>query len=299
MSCYYPIPVYETWERHPTTGGVVYSPDSRKAKNPDKPDSTWKCGKCIGCASRRAMEWAMRGMHEAKMHDEQNTMLTLTYKNKHLPEGKNLSQEDVQLFLKRFRKELPNKIRYQYSAEYGPHTLRPHYHMCVYGWKPDDLEMIGRSPKGHPLWRSEFVDAKWGLGKVTVSECNFNTSLYTAKYTMKFGKNKHRLRVQDRVPEFNRQSNGLGLDFFNKFYSDMYPSDEVLVLIPKSKPFRLKPPEYYDRKYAEMFPEEFEEIKKRRIEKALKMAADNTPERLEVKEEIRMIKLLEDQRYDL
>ena len=98
------------------------------------------CGRCIGCRKEYARQWAMRCLHEASLFDE-NSFVTLTYDDKHLPAGGTLVKRDVQLFLKRLRRKFSDRtIRYFFSGEYGGDTLRPHYHGCLFGFAfPDQV----------------------------------------------------------------------------------------------------------------------------------------------------------------
>ena len=95
------------------------------------------CGKCIGCRLDYSRKWAIRCVLEAQMHKE-NCFLTLTYDDEHLPKGEKLEKEEMQKFWKRLRKATGTKIRYYMAGEYGTEGGRPHYHACVFGWKPRD-----------------------------------------------------------------------------------------------------------------------------------------------------------------
>ena len=66
------------------------------------------CGQCVGCRLERSRQWAMRCMDEAQMHKE-NSFITLTYDNAHLPEDGQLIKRDLQLFFKRLRKDVKKK----------------------------------------------------------------------------------------------------------------------------------------------------------------------------------------------
>lgn len=116
-------------------------------------------------------------MLEAMTH-EQCCFVTLTYDDEHLPEGGNLNHGDVQLWLKRLRESVPEKLRYYLAGEYGDNTLRPHYHVALYGIGIDGSDIINRS---------------WGLGFVTVGDLNVRSASYVVGYvTKKFlsGKDK-------------------------------------------------------------------------------------------------------------
>ena len=68
----------------------------------DKPQSI-ACGQCQGCRLERSRQWAVRCLHESKLHAD-NCFLTLTYSEEHLPRDGSLHIKHVQDFLKRLRK---------------------------------------------------------------------------------------------------------------------------------------------------------------------------------------------------
>jgi hypothetical protein len=89
--------------------------------------------------------------------------------------------------------------------------------------------------------------------------------------------------IKDRVPEFNRMSlkPGIGFEWYRKFYSDIYPHDYVVINGRESRP-----PKFYDKKFADDFPEEFEALQFQRFVDAVDRFDDNTDERLHVKEQV-------------
>lgn len=91
---------------------------------------TIKCGKCEECRKEKMLEMKKRLKDELKKH-KKAFFLTLTYDDAH---KKNLNKRDIQLFLKRLRKEM--KLRYFYVGELGEETKRPHYHMIIFGEIP-------------------------------------------------------------------------------------------------------------------------------------------------------------------
>lgn len=139
------------------------------------------CGKCIECLEKYSSEWAFRCMLEASQY-ENNCHLTLTYSDA----PKSVQRRDLQLFIKRLRKAIsPLKIRYFGCGEYGSKKLRPHYHLVVFGWYPEDAYFWKKSPSGIDLFRSPFLEKIWTLGFSTVAYVDFNACKYTAKYLQK------------------------------------------------------------------------------------------------------------------
>jgi len=75
---------------------------------------------------------------------------------------------------------------------------------------------------------------------------------------------------------------GIAQGWFDKFYSDVYPIDAVVLEGGQ----KMKPPKFYDLKYDAIEPYEFEAIQQARILRALARAEEHSPERLAVKEEV-------------
>ena len=145
------------------------------------------CGKCIGCKMERSRGWAIRCVHEGKMHSE-NCFLTLTYDNDHLPSNGTLVVRDLQLFLKRLHNHLLRKrgfgVRYFGAGEYGDESQRPHYHVLLFGFRWPDLRFWkGRKP--FQQYRSEFLEQIWTAGFSTVGSVTPQSAQYVAKYSVK------------------------------------------------------------------------------------------------------------------
>ena len=91
------------------------------------------CGKCLACRIKKRQEWSMRCMHELDYWTG-SSFLTLTYSDDYLPDNSSLSKRDLQLFIKRLRKNLgERRIKYFACGEYGDTSGRPHYHAIMYG----------------------------------------------------------------------------------------------------------------------------------------------------------------------
>lgn len=110
MKCTQPVPVF---------------PRNKKIMVP--------CGKCLSCLSNKRVDWAFRLMQEYKV-SRSAYFVTLTYDRKNLAKADyQLSKRDVQLYLKRLRKnDSSNRIRYYAVGEYGSDTQRPHYHILLF-----------------------------------------------------------------------------------------------------------------------------------------------------------------------
>ena len=160
------------------------------------------CGHCLGCRLDHANMWATRITLEAK-NWKKCCFITLTYNNPNLPINKHglptLIKKDLQDFMKRLRyyekgteewtnpttgkKEHP--IRFFACGEYGPKGGRPHYHLAIFNWEPDDLKLYKLNKHGDPIFTSKKLYKIWGKGFCPVEELNFNTASYIARYVQK------------------------------------------------------------------------------------------------------------------
>ncbi len=183
------------------------------------------CGHCRQCLMKSTYDWAHRIMIEAEHHDKK-CVLTLTYNDEHLPEFKLLEYYDVQCFLKRLRKYVePTKIRYFVSGEYGSNYERPHYHMIVFGYAPDDIEYMF-SRHGNKFYKSDLMNKLWGKGYATVGTLTEKSALYCAKYLQK-------LNFKDRPhPPFVHMSLKPGIGY--QAYDDSMFIDRHIYINGKS-----------------------------------------------------------------
>lgn len=205
MPCYKPLRAWRTDDNE-----IVFAERGRIHS-----EITLACGQCIGCRLERSRQWAVRCMHEARMH-KQNCFLTLTYDDDHLYQkywtgqyrkdgtkayAGNLRYRDIQLFNKRLRTALSRgyfngayipltrdekpQIRFYMAGEYGEQYGRPHYHMCLFGTNFNDKKYLGRTPTGHKLYTSEDLEKLWPLGFSSIGEVTFESAAYVARYVMK------------------------------------------------------------------------------------------------------------------
>lgn len=287
MVCYHPVKAYRPLSRL-EGGRLVFS--SQKALNPDNPVML-PCMGCVGCRADRAQEWAARCYHESQMWPA-NSFITLTYSDEHLPDDYSLSKREVQLFMKKLRKELITPIRFYACGEYGPENLRPHYHSLIFNYDFPDKIFWKTTPTGDRLYTSFQLERLWGKGFCTIGDVTHKSAGYCAEYVMKkiTGERaaSHYLRthpvhggVVHVQPEFALQSRrpGIGATWFEKFKSDAFPTD-FIVVDGKMRAV----PKFYSKKLEE---EELTKIKRRRKAASIPRKPDNTKERLAVREEVK------------
>lgn len=197
------------------------------------------CGHCLGCRLDHADTWATRISIEAKNWDK-NCFVTLTYNNPNLPKNGTLVKKDIQDFLKRLRYyhkgektwvnpkngKIENPIRYFCCGEYGPKGGRPHYHMAIFNYKPDDLKLYKQNHCGQNLYMSAELQKIWGKGFVIIGELEPESASYIARYVQKKaglqpktriyrwkpdGTKEQIKRKQERIDEFILMSTGVGI----------------------------------------------------------------------------------------
>lgn len=287
MSCVRPLTAYRG-----AGGAIVFDVNKSLTRVPFR----LPCGRCIGCRMKKAQEWGMRCMHEKRMH-KHNCYVTLTYEDEFLPTGNTLVKRDLQLFLKRLRKRKGSGIRYFAGGEYGGRGGRPHYHLLLFNCHFEDMKYQTRNFRGDPIYSSAELRELWFQGFNTIGEVTLDSAIYCAKYCIKKVSGDPAMAhyewvsdidgvVYDRQPEFGTMSlkPGIGAGYYEKYGNEVRDHDSVIVNGRVTRP-----PRYYDVKSEGVDSDKFGEHKKRRKRLAVLNKADNTPERLAVKEELMTI----------
>lgn len=283
MACYHPLTAYKG-----ESGSVVFNPKAGLSGIP----LLLPCGQCIGCRIARARAWALRCVHEASLY-EHNSFITLTYDSAHLPKDGSVDVREWQLFAKKLRK-MVGPFRFFHVGEYGEESFRPHYHALLFGIDFSDNRYRVAARGDYPLYMSETLDEAWGKGLAWIGSVSFQSAAYVARYCIKKVGGKVAAERYRRVdfstgeewyvkPEYVTMSRGgrggqggIGKRWFEKYGSEVFPSDEV---VHEGKKFR--PPRYYDNL---LDADALEAIKAKRRAKVRGFAKDLTPERLKVRE---------------
>ena len=208
------------------------------------------CGRCTGCRLDRSREWAMRCLHEARLHAD-NAFVTLTYNDRHLPADGSLVKRHFQLFMKRLRKSVsPKKVRFFQCGEYGSINLRPHYHAILFGHDFSDKTVWKSNRFGDPVYKSAELQKLWcdqhgsPLGFVSTGAVSFRSAAYVARYIMKKrtgdGAEQH---YQGRIPEYVTMSRrpGIGHDAVKRYGRHWYDHGYVV-----EQGAKMGLPRYYD-----------------------------------------------------
>lgn len=230
-------------------------------------------------------------MHEAQMHKE-NTYITLTYNEEHLPINESLDVKHWQDFMKALRHSLPNKkIRFFHCGEYGGLHKRAHYHAIIFGHEFRDKIPWGTSPDGSPLYMSQKLTDIWSKGNTVIGDLTFQSAAYVARYIVKKINGKkaelhytHITRhgeIVQRKPEYATMSRnkGIGSSWYEKYKSDVYPSGYCVINGRKTGP-----PKYYQFILEQENNAEFQIQKDKLLVQKHITRLDNTKKRLLVKE---------------
>lgn len=241
------------------------------------------CNNCMGCKLERSRQWAVRMSHEAKLYPR-NSFITLTYDAQNVPQDYSLNLRHLQLFFKRLRKSLPQKIRFYACGEYGDQLGRPHYHSIVFNHQFSNLKPHSTHPvTQQKLYSSQELDDLWPYGFTTVGTFSFKSAAYVARYVTKKlnGPMAEKYYRQSPIdgqhynvkPEFSVMSRrpGIGHGYVEQFKSDFYPSGFIVVNGVKQAP-----PRYYMLKLEE---DEQTQLKRAARRKSLVYKPHNTMER--------------------
>lgn len=268
MPCAKPLTAYRSAKGGPLRFNRGTGPPGEKLEIP--------CGQCILCRLEHARQWAVRITHEATLHAE-NSFITLTYADEHLPEHSQLHYPHLQKFWKRLRKEV-GPLRYFAVGEYGDETLRPHYHACLFGHAfVDGRKILRQQPS--LLWTHPLLEEIWGLGNVSIGALTFESAQYTASYVTKkiVGKRQY-VRLEEETGElvpvvqpraFMSLKPAIGRSWLEMWGMNVYDHDQVVI---NGRP--QKPPKYYDNWLGKKSESALAKTKEKRKEEAKK----TTPE---------------------
>lgn len=296
MQCFYPL---QAWQS--SSGDIHFYPKGSEGKRQRDPNYARElvlpCGQCIGCRVKRSADWATRCMHEASLHDE-NSFITLTYDDDHLPLQGQLVYSHFQEFMKRLRYHLGKPLRFYMCGEYGENFDRPHYHAILFGHGfLTDRVLLKRSSAGS-LYSSAVLDYVWKRGLCSVGDVTFDSAAYVARYVVKKVNGKaaddHYTRVDgmtgevyQKVPEFSRmslQNGGIGAGWLEKYSSDLINTGAVMVYDSARTV-----PRYYNNLLEERSDFSRDLLDITRVERAKLRSRDpkeNSKARLRVKEEV-------------
>ncbi|QXN75131.1 replication initiator protein [Microvirus mar29] len=276
MPCYYPLKGWVVGRDVATGKKIVKVTSALDVGYPGCESFPVPCGNCIGCRLEYSKQWADRCMLEVQYH-ERACFITLTYDNDHVPRkvysssggsgplfALSLSKRDLQLFFKRLRKAFPScRIRYFGCGEYGPNTLRPHYHVILFGVDFDDKEDFRPSKTLNKMYTSEKLNRIWSFpprrgesyfnnsptvaGIATVQPVTWETCAYTARYVTKKlkGPLASFYEGHNMEPPFSCMSRrpGIGRQYYDD-HPELWDNDYINVSTPEGG-MKFRPPKYF------------------------------------------------------
>lgn len=224
-------------------------------KNRSKEYATFAlpCGKCISCRLEYGRQWAVRCLHESKMH-ERNSFITLTYDDSHLKSPK-LIYEDWQLFMKKLRKTQDAPIGCLVTGEYGDKTKRPHWHALLFNYEPRDGTPIRTTDLGHKVYSSQNLTDLWGKGLTEYGSITLQSASYCARYALK--KLTHGFDGSHEYEPISKKSSkhAIGKTYLEKHHLDIFNSGFVLLDQPDGTKVKCPIPRYYEKWLKEKKPE--------------------------------------------
>lgn len=234
------------------------------------------CSKCLECRLEYAREWAIRCVHESRMHPK-NCFITLTYSDEHLKSPK-LQYKDFQDFIKRLRDKIgyqpEDRISVFVTGEYGDQNKRPHWHAIIFNWEPPDLEYLRANKRGDKIYKSKILDSLWGKNDPEkkpneVGDVTFHSAGYVARYAAK--KLGHGKDQEHQFHPISKKSSkyAIGKAFLEKHWQDIFNHGRIV--LPDGRELTAVP-RYYQKWLLKNHPREWEryvtQIKAERCRKA-------------------------------
>jgi len=173
--------------------------------------------------------------------------ITLTYNEKNIPTTEDghtyVSKLDAQKFLKRLRHrmKMPKDFKYYLASEYGPTTMRPHYHAVLFNLTTSD-EMKARELIARAWSITDKSKNTNSLGFIQVEKVNENRIAYVTGYCMDKDKN-----VNSNKKVFSLMSKGLGKAYLDSLERVAWHKDRPLenMYYPIENGKKLALPRYY------------------------------------------------------
>lgn len=292
--CDAPIQAYRSGSINPTTGKRPMQFTLHGAFSGVR--QMVPCGKCAACRLEHSRRWAVRLMHENKMH-QSSEFVTLTYRNEELPHVGTLVPEHLQGFHKRLHNRLLYArgmgIRYYGCGEYGDVNKRPHYHSILFGYAFKDKTLYSKNARGECVYSSKELDEIWSLGDCKIGAVTFESCAYVARYCLKKVDGAKREAghyavydadglISEREPEFSHMSRrpGIGSSYFAKYGAEIAAHDSIIVGAREVPSIR-----YYDLKIEASDPVRFKEIKDQRL---ARMSVGRSVDRKAERDNVRM-----------
>ena len=247
------------------------------------------CGRCIGCRLEYSRRWADRLMLERGYHNRA-CFITLTYDPKEearlqklgvdpdtgeLINSLSLCKRDFQLFMKRLRKHFDHvQIRFFACGEYGPKTLRPHYHAILFGvdFAEDVYSLKQKGPCGDQYFSSPTLEKLWPYGFVSIGECSYESCAYVARYVTKKYKGEaaefySARNIEEPFCLMSRKP-GIASQYYEDHAEELLDKNQISIATDRGAK-NIQVPKFYDSRFELDFPEQYVIMKERRKEAAI------------------------------
>lgn len=262
MACQKPIPAQKTKK-----GGLYHG----RRNTSQEEGFALRCRKCLDCRLNTAREKAIRAMHEASMHGNRNIFLTLTYKDPLRSTNLEELYVDFQEFMKRLLEYVNRNITipenrihipFMVTGEYGDENKRPHWHVLLFNYRPDDEKSRRPNKLGHTLHTSNTIDRLWGhndpekapslYGEVTIDSAGY-VARYAAKKLVHGKDQDHQFHPKHKTSI----KHAIGKSWIEKYWKQTFENGYVTVYSVDEKPIRTAIPRFYTDWLKKHHPEEF------------------------------------------
>lgn len=216
------------------------------------------CGHCTACQLNYARTWASRCCMEASLYDS-NYFITLTYDPFKYPSSMESSKRDVQLFMKRLRKQF-HGVRYFGCTELGEHTKRIHHHLILFNIEVPDIKPLGKRAREGYYFESKILERIWSNGFIDIGEVTFKSASYVARYCM-----KKRFDGNEAANCFMSTKPAIGYGYYLLHKDIIFKYDTVYGDFGSTN--KAPVPRYFDKLLEKENPDALEQLKARRISK--------------------------------
>jgi len=243
-----------------------------------------RCGKCAPCLLHKGGQRSTRLTLERFSHSD-SIACCLTYAPAFVPAHGSLRKADPLRFINSLRKRLERRdhpeIDYHCIGEYSPApSLRPHYHLILYGYRPPDAEQYSKSRAGNQEWRSDELDSLWGKGRVTFQDFSIGAAKYIGGHDgSKLTRSARHVvdewgEVHELEPEFRSGSrrSAPGRKYVEAYGEQMLHFGNVVVAGRE-----VAVPAYMANRAKLSFPEQYEEFAAKRKAAALEIQSRPGP----------------------
>lgn len=194
------------------------------------------------------------------MH-ERNCVVTLTYRPEDDPGELSIEAMQSWTDILRHRAGVP-PFRYLLSGELMQ-SGSPHYHVCLFGFRPLDEYFWKFSASGDRLFRSPLLESTWPYGHALIGTLDFASASYVAGYVLKKvheSINKREAGVDTQLPFRLSSSNpAVGRTWFEKYWRECL-RDEIATPSGTTVPL----PRYYLDLLKEISPNDADAIRRAR-----------------------------------